>query len=247
MELIDALAAEGLVCVVGAGGKKSTLWALADRLDRAVVTATVRIPIFDDHVARVAVTDDPVAALRETRDDPDAFPLGLVPEREDDRDRYLGYDTETVSKLSHEGIADAVLVKADGARMREFKAPNDREPQVPADANTVLPIASVHAVGRSLTDEAVHRPDRVAALTGLDIGAEIRPADVAAVVGHPDGGLKGVPDGATVVPVLNKVDDDEDEALAREVAASLLEEPAVDRVALTRLIDPEEPLVDVVE
>jgi hypothetical protein len=59
--LPEALAAEsGLTCVVGAGGKKTTLYTLADRLDRAVVTATVRIPIFDAEVA-----DDPVVAVVE--------------------------------------------------------------------------------------------------------------------------------------------------------------------------------------
>jgi hypothetical protein len=51
MDLTGALdARDATVCVVGAGGKKSTLFALADRLDRPVVTASVRIPIFDDRV-----------------------------------------------------------------------------------------------------------------------------------------------------------------------------------------------------
>ncbi len=73
----DALPTEGLVCVVGAGGKKTTLYTLADRLDRAVVTATVRIPVFDEHVARVAVTADPVDALADAT--PDDFPSGSSP------------------------------------------------------------------------------------------------------------------------------------------------------------------------
>ena len=59
MRLASALAAdeEQCVAVVGAGGKKTTLYLLGSLLDRAVVTATVRIPIFDDQVARVVVTD----------------------------------------------------------------------------------------------------------------------------------------------------------------------------------------------
>lgn len=46
MELVEAVGVEGVVCVV-AGDKKTTLYALADRVEQAVVTATVRIPIFD--------------------------------------------------------------------------------------------------------------------------------------------------------------------------------------------------------
>ncbi len=236
MELVDALAADGLVCVVGAGGKKTTLWQLAARHDRAVVTATVRIPIFDQHVSTVAVTADPVEALAQA----DAWPLGLVPEREDDR--YLGYDTETVAAIADSEVPDAVLVKADGARMREFKAPTDAEPQVPANTDTVLPIVSAHVVGKPLTAEHVHRVDRVAAITDLSPGEEIRPEHVAAVVTSPAGGRKDVPPGATVVPVINKVDDESDEATARRIATAILEADTVDRVALTRMVA-DDPLV----
>ena len=59
MDLREAFAAEGVVAVVGAGGKKSTLYALAADLGRAVLTATVRIPPFEGHVERLLVTDEP--------------------------------------------------------------------------------------------------------------------------------------------------------------------------------------------
>ena len=42
---------EGLTAVIGAGGKKSTMYAVAPTLDRAVVTTAVRIPPFEDQVA----------------------------------------------------------------------------------------------------------------------------------------------------------------------------------------------------
>ncbi|AQL43266.1 dehydrogenase [Halorientalis sp. IM1011] len=238
MDLVTALGAEGLVCVVGAGGKKSTLWQLAVRIDRAVVTATVRIPIFDPHVSAVSVTENPVEAIRGA----DTWPLGLVPEREGDR--YLGYETETVERIAGTEPPDAVLVKADGARMREFKAPNDAEPRIPTATDTVLPLVSAHVVGKPLTDDYVHRVDRVAALTDLSPGEEIRPDNVARVVTSPNGGCKDVPDGATVVPVVNKVDDDADEEAARRIASAVLATDRVDRVALTRMIA-DDPIVAV--
>jgi probable selenium-dependent hydroxylase accessory protein YqeC len=240
MDVIDALEARrGVTCVVGAGGKKTTMATVAGRLDRAVVTATVRIPIFDSWVERVVVTDDPVAAVESA----DERPLGVVPERERP-DRYLGYDRETVDELADCG--DPVLVKADGARMREFKAPSDREPQIPSSADAVVPIASAHVVGEPLDDERVHRVDRVSALTGRDPGDELRPADVAAVLASEDGGRKGVPDGATVVPLINMVDDDDLEATAREVAAEVLARADVPRVVLAEMRS-DDPLVGVVE
>ncbi|WP_435075709.1 selenium cofactor biosynthesis protein YqeC [Halorubrum sp. HHNYT27] len=248
-DVVDALdAAAGTTCLVGAGGKKTTLYALADRLDRAVLTATVRIPIFDREVAAVRVTDDPVTAieaLRETDSSAgdDAFPLGLVPERERD-DRYRGYDTAVVDELAaaHDG---PVLVKADGARTRLLKAPDEREPQVPAGADRVIPVASVAAVGEPLTAETVHRPERVAAITGAELGDEITPEMVGHVLAEPRGGLKDVPPDATAIPLINAVDDDADETTARSVARVVHERADVPRVVLARMIAGE--VVDVVE
>ena len=248
MDVLEALQAEsGVVAVVGAGGKKTTLYTLAARAShdagcRAVVTATVRIPIFDRHVEDVAVTDDPVAALECA----DAWPIGVVPERESE-DRYVGYDRETIDDIAAADVADLVLVKADGARTREFKAPNEREPQLPPSTETVIPVASVAVVGEPLSAEYVHRPERVAAITGRDRGETIRPADVAAVLASERGGLKEVPDGATVVVVLNKVDDATRRGDAEEIATALLERsPAINRVVLSRMID-DEPVIQVLE
>ena len=255
MHLSSALAADDGQCVavVGAGGKKTTLYRLGSALDRAVVTATVRIPIFDDHVARVVVTADPVSALASTANETadgttertDEWPLGLVPERERD-DRYRGYDPAVVDDVAaaHDG---AVLVKADGARTRLLKAPDEREPQVPSSAETVLPIASARVVGKPLTEEWVHRPERVAAVTGLDVGDEIDAEAVARVLASPDGGLKDVPENAQVVAVVNMIDDDDRRAIGERVAAeTLARTDRIDRVVLTELISPE-PVVEVFE
>lgn len=243
MNPVEALAADGLVCVVGAGGKKTTLYTLANRLDRAVVTATVRIPIFDAHVGDVVVTDDPVSAIRDATP-PNDWPLGVVPERERE-DRYLGYDTGTVDDLADADV-DAVLVKADGARMRQFKAPDDREPQLPVRTDTVVPIASAHVVGEPLSADVVHRVDRVAELTGLDPGDTIRPDDVAAVLASERGGRKDVPERATVVPLVNMVDDADLEAVGRKIARAVLTRADVPRVVLSQMTA-DDPVVAVVE
>ncbi len=249
MTLANALAANGgLTCVVGAGGKKSTLYTLADRLDRAVLTATVRIPIFDRQVASVVVTDDPVAELA-TRQATDTgeWPLGLVADREG-TDRYVGYEPAVVDAIAATDAPANVLVKADGARTRLLKAPGDHEPQLPASTDTVLAIASVHAVGEPLDEGVVHRPERVADVTGRHLGDEIQPIDVATVLTSPEGGLKDVPTDATYIPVLNMVDDDADLTVARDIAGEMLDRDTdrVSRVVLTSMIA-DEPLVAIVD
>jgi len=239
MDIVDALnARRGTTCFVGAGGKKTTMATLARRLDRAVVTATVRIPIFDGWVGEVVVTETPRTAI----EDGTAWPLGVVPAQERP-DRYRGYDPATVADLAD--IDHPILVKADGARMREFKAPSDREPQLPSTASTVVPIASAHVVGEPLTDEIVHRVDEVTTITGLDPGEEIRPEDVAAVLASDHGGLKDVPADATAIPLLNMVDDADLETSARAVAEAIHDRADVPRVVLAEMRS-EDPLVAVV-
>lgn len=246
MDIVTALdAGEGLICVVGAGGKKTTMYTLSTRLERAVLTATVRIPIFDTHVEQVFVTDDPVDALSTV----DAWPVGVVPSREGE-DRYQGYESTVVDTIVDAGRAATVLLKADGARMRWLKAPNEHEPQLPDGADTVVPIASARVVGKPLSEEHVHRPERVAELTGRTLGDTLTAEDVAAVLGSGRGGLKDVPRGAVAIPLINMVDTASLEAVGREIAQNVLDRTDrryVPRVVLARMADENEPLVAVIE
>jgi probable selenium-dependent hydroxylase accessory protein YqeC len=245
MDIVDALgAATGTTCVVGAGGKKTTMATLGGRLDRAVVTATVRIPIFDEWAGRVVITEEPVRTVGDAleRSDADEWPLGVVPEQERE-DRYRGYDPETIDRVAEFDVP--ILVKADGARMRRFKAPDDHEPRLPATADTVVAIASAHVVGEPLSEELVHRVPEVGRITGLDPGEEITAAAVADVLASDRGGRKDVPSGATYVPLLNMVDDADLEANARRVATEIHDRIDVPRVVLAEM-RAEDPVVDVV-
>jgi len=126
------------------------------------------------------------------------------PERVDRKVR--GFDPEPLMSVLDQGFVDWLLVKADGARAREFKAPGTDEPVVPDEATHVVPVASVHAVGEPLTEAVVHRPERVAAITALSVGDTITPETIGTVLASPDGGLRHVPDAAAVTPVINKAD-----------------------------------------
>lgn len=228
-----------LVAAVGAGGKKSLLYTLAREATPSVVTATVHIPEFDDVVDVLHVTDDPVDVAA----DADGV-VGVVPARAPP-DRYTGYPPEVVDRIAA-ATPGRTLVKADGARMRRFKAPDDDEPVLPASTDLLVPIASVHVVGEPLDDTLVHRPDRVAALLDADQGDTITADDVATVLTHQAGGLKDAPPTARVVPVLNMVDDPQLADTARTIADRILDRSArIDRVVLTCLVA-DEPVIDVV-
>src|SRR5207247_543669 len=125
--------------------------------------------------------------------------------------------------------------EADGSRMRPFKAPAEHEPVIPVETTLVVPVVGADVFGQTLDADHVHRPELVSALSGAPPGAPITPEIVARVLAHPEGGRKGVPAGARVVALINKVESLPDRAPAHETAERLLREPAIHAVVLTTL------------
>jgi probable selenium-dependent hydroxylase accessory protein YqeC len=244
--LLDLLhARSGVVCAVGAGGKKSLLRHLAlAHPGRVALTATVFTTYFQENIGfAVAIDEDErlpaaVAAL-----DPAQSVAYACPG--DKPGRRAGASAATVERIHREGAFAATYVKADGARMRLLKAPAADEPALPACCTTVVPILSVLAVGEPLTARIAHRIEHIAGVAGLNENDVIEPVHLGRLLASPDGALKSI--GARrVAPVINMVDDALREAQAREaaeVALSLTDR--FDRVVLVRLSQPD-PLVGVV-
>jgi hypothetical protein len=90
--------------------------------------------------------------------------------------------------------------------MRPFKAPAAYEPVIPEETTVVLVLVGADVFGQTLDAEHVHRPELVSALSGAALGTPITPEIVARVLAHPEGGRKGVPAGARVVALINKVE-----------------------------------------
>jgi len=245
--LVEALCAtRGIICVVGAGGKKSTMYRLAaEHEGRVGITSTVVIPPFPDTFtgARVIAEESrltPAVIESARRERTVAYALPMVkPER-------LG--AVAAARITHIHAAahfDVTLVKCDGARGRLIKAPGPEEPVIPASAATVIPIVSARAVGKRLSERIAHRVAQITAVTGARPGDIITPMHVARLLASTDGALKNVSE-ASVVPVINMVDNRMLDAAAREVAEIALDlcDP-IQRVVLTRMRLPE-PVIEIV-
>jgi probable selenium-dependent hydroxylase accessory protein YqeC len=234
-ELLDLLnARSGLICTVGAGGKKTTLYQLATSHPGAVgITSTVPMAHFPNTLgAHEVIAEGGLLAEAVVRA---AAEHGRIAFARPDvkKGRYGGLRSETITEIREAGVFDAILVKCDGARMRWIKAPDEDEPLIPEGATTVLPILSARAMGEPLTEQIAHRLHRVEAVTGAEYGEPLTPTHIARVLADPAGALKGVGD-ATVVPVINMVDNAELEALAAQAAqAALALTDRFDRVVLT--------------
>ena len=245
--LIDILAARsGIVCAVGAGGKKTTLHRIARaHPGRVGLTATVPMtPVPDDVGAETVIgTAETLAAL--VPECAEKHRVVVFAEPSVKAGRLAGLDPAAIAPLHRDAHFDVTLVKADGARMRFMKAPQPDEPALPPGVTTVLPIVSARIIGRPLTDKLAHRIERIEAVTGARVGETVTPTHIARLLASEDGALHKVGD-ATVVPVINMVDDIASADPARQAAREALSLTGrFDRVVLASMTA-DEPVIEVV-
>lgn len=219
-----------LVAVVGGGGKTSLMFGLAAVLPgRTVVTTTTRIFAAQMRLAPAAVVYSGGEAAELTlplAEHPFVLVVGAV-----SGEKALGVSPDLPGRLLKRPDVDYVLVEADGSRMRPSKAPAEHEPVIPPETTLVVPVVGIDAVGGWVADVS-HRPERVQALTGVEADEVMTAEALGILVAHPQGGRKGVPVGARVIPLINKVETKEQLAAARRVARQALKEPQIERVVI---------------
>ncbi|HOX13855.1 MAG TPA: selenium cofactor biosynthesis protein YqeC [Spirochaetales bacterium] len=236
-----------ILALSGGGGKTTALFGLADELSargaRGLVTTTTRIRDpraegrgFDRFLeipgayatseATAAVplaaglAADPAAAAPPGRGPVTVLCAGV------EGGKLVGLDPGIFPALAASGRWDAILVEADGARMRPVKAPAPYEPVWPAGTTSALGVVGLDCLGRPLDDRVAHRPELLGALVGLEPGGTIELGHLLRLARHPEGLFRGVPGGARRILVLNKADlrpDLDPGALADRTAAGLAE------------------------
>lgn len=254
-----------VLAFTGGGGKTTAMFQLANELAptmRVLTTTTTRIFAAQIKHAPIHVTFNPE---QQTIDD--LLPqldaaiavhgqVLLIGRADAASGKAWGVAPSLVDKLAATGHFDVVIVEADGSRMRPFKAPAAHEPVIPSCTTLVIPTAGLDVLGQPLTDTFVHRAGLISQLSGAALGRPVTVETIASVLCHPQGGLKNVPGGARVVPLLNKVDgqvggleDGKDSPntleTARDLAAALLQCERVEAVMMGAARDSETPVAEV--
>ena len=207
---------KGVIAAAGAGGKKTTLYALATQFPgRVGLTTTVNCPLppanFPGEVI-VAPEAELMERLRD-RSRPSCAVFFATPGKR--AELVSGVSPACLANLRSRSVFDILLVKADGARRRLIKAPGEGEPNYPPDTDLVLYLVSAHAFGRNPESGIAHRGEALAAVAGLGPGATVEPEHVARLLSSESGALKGIGSGTRVIPVINRADT----RLRREQAA----------------------------
>jgi probable selenium-dependent hydroxylase accessory protein YqeC len=214
------------VSIMGAGGKSTLMNRLADEL--IVRGCTVVLSSTTNYHRPHALQPEQILLTRQVPDWP--AKLGASARRwnrllvlhHDLGDAMVkGIDIAAVRQI-HAQVPDAiVIVKTDGARKRWFKAPNQSEPVIPPWTQVCITVVNRAILGQPLTEALVHRPERVAELTGLNLGAPITPQAVGTVLTHPDTYACKIPAGARRCVYISHVRTPADVAQAEAIAACL--------------------------
>jgi probable selenium-dependent hydroxylase accessory protein YqeC len=211
---------------MGAGGKSTLMNRLADEL--IVLGRTVVLSSTTNYHRPAALQSEQILLIRDAPDWPEQLAVLshrwnrlLVLHHDLGGAMVKGIDIAVV-QIIHAQVPDAIVIlKTDGARKRWFKAPNRSEPVVPPWSQLSITVVNGEILGQPLTADLVHRPERVAELTGLHLGDPITPQAVARALTHPDTYPAHIPSGARRVIYISHVCSPEDLVQASRIASCL--------------------------
>lgn len=155
--------------IVGSGGKTTLLKKMAAEYraqgKKVFVTTTTHMFVEEDTI----LTDDAETIIQVLCEKGYAM-AGIL---EDNKIKALSRETyEQV--CSH---ADVVLVEADGAKRLPLKYPSDTEPVIPKNADEIIVVCGLNALGQAAKD-VCHRLELVKACLGIEENTIVTPTHV---------------------------------------------------------------------
>lgn len=162
-----------VIAIVGSGGKTTLLKKLAReyRAQGKTVFATTTTHMYIE--PDTLLTDDEETIIKALRES--GCVMAGIP---------AGEKIKALSPNTYEAVcaqADVVLVEADGSKHMPLKFPNGSEPVIPENAEEIIVVAGLNALGRKAKD-VCHRLELVKACLGIGDETLITAAHVARLV-----------------------------------------------------------------
>ena len=217
-----ALPPHPLISIVGAGGKTTTMYTLtaelAERGNRVVTTTTTNIyfPRQDETDTLIVAAETP-HMLKMVNDAWKQHHRVTVAGTVIGAGKLGGLQPAQPYELLTRGGADVVIVEADGARHHMIKAPAEYEPVVPSETNVALLLMSAGAINQPLNADIAHRPERIAAVLGIQQGDILTPQRIARLMTSSQGAMKNIPAQARSYLLITHVSPDVQD-MAQELA-----------------------------
>lgn len=235
------------VQLIGSGGKTSLMFALAHASrnagERVITTTTTRI-------REPGAAESPALVL--TDEGGDAFAriaaalharghVSVAASRIEAEGKLAGLSLEALAALLEAGLADRVIVEADGARGRSLKAHAAHEPALIACGGAVIAVVGADVLGRPLDEAHVHRAALLAERLGVATGSLVSPETIVGALLGPGGWLARVPAAAEASVFVSHAAGGDARARARGLAAAMLHADTSGRITRVVIGDTHEP------
>lgn len=223
------LGKNGVISLVGGGGKTSLMFKLAHELARSgetvLTTTTTKIfkPTRDQSAALIlspsasSILDKAGPLLQKTPH------ISAAAGYLNDSDKLLGFEPEMIDLLYKSNLFQWIIVEADGAAGKPLKAPAPHEPVIPGCTKWVIGLVGLSALGKPLDKHTVFRPELVSRISGRSEGMEIDGQTLCDILLHRQGIFKGTPAGAEQIAFLNQADAPEKIQAGRSIIRFLAE------------------------
>ncbi|MDD9302227.1 MAG: putative selenium-dependent hydroxylase accessory protein YqeC [Desulfobacter sp.] len=244
-----------VISVVGAGGKTSFIFTLAKAAasQNASVLVTTTTAMFNPGMFE---TDCPSCKRSQPFDrlfigsgsdllaqaaEPGKILVAGADQKQKGK-KLAGYSSPDLAPLAAARSFDLVLIEGDGARMRPIKAPAPHEPVILESTDMVVGCIGLDCINRPLDDPFVHRPERLAELSGQSVGEKITEHTLFSLVRSRFGLFKSTSKNMKKILVLNKADTVESQDQAVAMGKQIVKGDMVNTCLMTCLSDSDDPL-----
>lgn len=229
------IGARETISLVGGGGKSTLLQKLAAELEHAgrpVITTTTTHILLSQTTGYLILEENPETLLLKAGRALSSHPHLTLACKHKAGGKLSGPDTATIDKLS--GMADYLIIEADGASQKPLKMPNATEPVIADSTTMVVAVVGIDCLGQPAR-QALFRYDLAADITGIGPEDMITAQTVADLMEHPVGIIKGSPAGAKKIAFINKIESFEDLQGALDITRRLSGHSIYSRVIIGRL------------
>lgn len=212
-ELLE-LSNKDMVSIVGAGGKTTLMFLLAEELKnkgKVLVTTTTKIyKPNEKEVKYLALGKDGCEFIKNSNDN-GIYAYGKYINEDN---KLIGLDLEEINCFKDS--FDYILIEADGSKKKCLKAWNDYEPVVCSGTSKTVGVLSLKSIGMEINKENIHRLQEFIALTNSKSSEKVN-LDILIKIIFNDNGLYKNSVGEKVL-FLNAVD-----LVKKEILFSLID------------------------
>ncbi len=217
-----------LICLVGGGGKTTTMFTLAQALKffnkRVLVTTSTHIfypdPVKEKYDKIIVNSSNEIGIINDIHKGSvtvfGAEVVNIVNGR-----KLKGASKGFIEKVYEDNIFDYIVVECDGSKRKPIKASADYEPVVPDNATKAIGVIGLDALGKPISEEYVHRLEIFCNVVKRSPGEILDEEAVVNLISSPAGLFKGVPEASGKYVLLNKAENDQNRKYAESILARL--------------------------